>query len=361
VTSAVEQAAAMSEALREWLATEFGGTITDHSPPAMAAGGFDCAVFLLHFSGDRLPPEWTQPLVARVPPSAERFAPFERETRLQGWCADHGYPAPPPVTLLPPGVVGDLPVQVVARAPGEVMTSALTATPWRMRGLVAALARTQAALHRVPLPPWAEPDQPEWSLLERRLALVRMLAPTLASDGVPERLAAVDARAPLLRVGQPIICHGDFHPFNVLVHRRQLAVIDWTDCGIGDHHGDVARTALLFELPGIAAVQRSARAAMRPVGRALARSYLHAYHCLAPLEPSRLALWRPVHLLQLWVQALADEREVFGPSLAGTRYRRGLAAALLARLDAELDAELDAGFEAGLRPTKPPPVLEDGR
>jgi len=328
----------MSQALREWLSSEFGGPIVDRSPPTMADGGFDCAVFLLHVTGDHLPPEWAQPTVARMPPSPDRFAPLQRETRLQGWCADHGYCAPAPIALLPPGVLGECPVQVVARAPGTTMTQALSTTPWRLPRLITSLARTHAELHRLPLPPWAAAEQPEWSLLERRLAVVRRLAPNLAADGVPERLAAIDALTPRLSVTEPTICHGDFHPYNVLVHRRRLAVIDWTDSGIGDHHGDVARTALLFELPGIAATQPAARAAMRPVGRALARRYLNAYQRRMPLDRSRLALWRPVHLLQLWVQALADEREIFGPSLAGQRYRTGLAGVLKAQLDADLSA-----------------------
>jgi aminoglycoside phosphotransferase (APT) family kinase protein len=290
----------------------------------------------LHFAGQRLPPEWAQPLVARVPPSAARFAPFERETRLQGWCADHGYPAPAPITLLPPGTLGDLPVQVVRRAPGGTMTRALTAAPWRLRRLVVALARTQADLHRLPLPSWATADEPEWSLLERRLAVVRIVAAMMPSRDLADCLAAVDALRSRLTEAAPVICHGDFHPYNVLVHRGRLAVIDWTDCGLGDPHGDVARTALLFELPGLASVHAAARAVMRPLGRALAHDYLAAYQRHAPLQAERLALWRPVHLLQLWVQALADEHELFGPSVAGVRYRRGLAGLLKTRLDAAL-------------------------
>src|SRR5262249_32610054 len=43
------------------------------------------------------------------------------------------------------------------------------------------------------------------------------------------------------------LCHGDFHPANVLVGRNGPAVIDWTGATRGDPAADLARTRLLLQ------------------------------------------------------------------------------------------------------------------
>jgi aminoglycoside phosphotransferase (APT) family kinase protein len=232
--------------------------------------------------------------------------------------------------------VDEFPVQVVARAPGQTMTAVFSGRPWRLPDLVRRLADAAADLHALPVPAWARGS--DWSLAERRLALPRHLVGLLP---LPELATALDAVArllPRLEEGPAGICHGDFHPFNVLVHGRQLAVIDWTDSGIGDPHGDVARTLLLFRLVGTAAPSAAQRSVLGGIGPWLARRYLATYRRRRPLDSQRLRLWEPVHLLQLWAQALGDEREVFGPSVAGVRYRNGLASILRARLQRALAA-----------------------
>ena len=42
------------------------------------------------------------------------------------------------------------------------------------------------------------------------------------------------------------LCHGDFHPKNILMSTRGPVVVDWFDASRGDPCGDVARTSLLL-------------------------------------------------------------------------------------------------------------------
>ena len=44
------------------------------------------------------------------------------------------------------------------------------------------------------------------------------------------------------------LCHGDYHPFNILMSSRGPVVIDWVDATEGNPHADVARTLLLIQL-----------------------------------------------------------------------------------------------------------------
>ena len=47
-------------------------------------------------------------------------------------------------------------------------------------------------------------------------------------------------------VFKPMLCHGDFHPFNVIQSDEGWKVIDWPDASSGDRCADVCRTYLLF-------------------------------------------------------------------------------------------------------------------
>ncbi|MFB4158910.1 phosphotransferase family protein [Geomicrobium sp. JSM 1781026] len=45
---------------------------------------------------------------------------------------------------------------------------------------------------------------------------------------------------------EPRLCHGDFHPNNVLIHGEDVTIIDWVDASVGDRRADVARTYILI-------------------------------------------------------------------------------------------------------------------
>ena len=41
------------------------------------------------------------------------------------------------------------------------------------------------------------------------------------------------------------LCHGDFHPFNLILSNGNVKIIDWVDASSGDVRADVFRTYLL--------------------------------------------------------------------------------------------------------------------
>lgn len=47
------------------------------------------------------------------------------------------------------------------------------------------------------------------------------------------------------------VCHGDFHPDNILVSPKRETIIDWFNAYSGNPLGDVARTCLLIRSPFI--------------------------------------------------------------------------------------------------------------
>ncbi|SCA99578.1 Uncharacterized protein BWINRA5_02990 [Bacillus mycoides] len=60
---------------------------------------------------------------------------------------------------------------------------------------------------------------------------------------------------------EPRLCHGDLHPFNLIMSNGDVKIIDWVDASSGDIRADVFRTYLLYS-------QNSVE---------LAEMYLHIY------------------------------------------------------------------------------------
>jgi len=249
------------------------------------------------------------------PRRGRRFPFLERECRLQGWVAAHGYPAPPLLELLAPGELFDSPVQVMRRVAGTTMDHAITAAPWRGPRLVRQLAASEAALHRLPVPEWAQAGH-DWSLADKRLQLTRYLVAEGLRGPLEEALERTERIVPLLEVSESVICHGDFHPRNLVVDAEAVWVIDWTDAGIGDRHGDIARTDWLFRFAGVALGGWTGRL-HRALAPALSRRYLSSYRRDLPIDAARLRLWMPLQPLNAWATAVAGEQGFFGPSHPG--------------------------------------------
>ena len=309
----------VSTALRRRLAGRFPGEVIDVEAPVRVTGGFDFWIYGLHFGGAGLPAQWAAPLIARIPAAAERFALLERECRLQAWVAAHGYPAPALLELIPPGELFGSPVQVMQRVAGTRMDDAITATPSRIPRLAGQLAASQVSLHRLPVPEWAQAG-PGWSRADRRLQLARYLVAQGLRGPVAEALERAEQIVPLLEVPEPVICHGDFHPRNLLLDADTVWVIDWTDAGIGDRHGDIARTEWLFRFAAVAITGETGGGVSQALP-ALSRDYLPSYRREVPIDAARLRLWMPLQHLDAWAVAVAGQRGFFGPSHPGNDSR----------------------------------------
>ncbi|MBI1885013.1 MAG: phosphotransferase [Chloroflexi bacterium] len=88
------------------------------------------------------------------------------------------------------------------------------------------------------------------------------------------------------------LCHGDFHPGNIMMDGATPVLIDWTNVTRGDPAGDVARTRLILRLgeppPGTSPVIRG----LAPVGgKVLVSLYLRSYRRLRPLDMGLVDRW----------------------------------------------------------------------
>ncbi len=295
--------AAVADALRGWAERRFGGEVSVVGSPAAVGAGFDSYIHLVDLTGAQLPAAWCEPLVVRLLPSVDRVAQAHREAAVQGWAAAKGFPAPAVLEVLTPDELFGLPAQVMERAPGTTMLDALTARPWRALALVRQLAGIQLALHALPLDGWPSSTDP-LVLVDQRLSLSRRAAADL---GDPQLAAAVERASDLAgaaTTGPAVVCHGDFHPLNVMVEGATASVIDWTDAGLGPREADVSRTLLLFHIAAIAASSGLERRVLTVAGPRLARRYRRAYEASAGLDDGRLRTWEALHALHGWSQVL---------------------------------------------------------
>ncbi len=301
----------VSAAVRGWLAGQGYGAVTDDGPPERLTGGVDFWVYGLRYAGPGLPPRWSAPLVARVPAAAERYDMLRQESAVQSWAAARGYPAPEVLTVLAPGEALPSPVQVMARVPGVPLIAAARGRPWRIRELMVQLGVAHAELHRLGSPP---ADVHPGKVPDNWLRLARRLAESGGSGQIAASLRKIEPVQDRLEVADPVVCHGDFHPLNVLAAPGDSAlyVIDWTNAGVGDRHGDIAWTLLWFEIAAVAAPRRADRVLMRALRRRLQRAYLNGYRRVLPVDRERVRLWRPVSLLVIWSAAEAGRRGFFG-------------------------------------------------
>jgi len=185
-----------------------------------------------------------------------------------------------------PNVIGDI-VQVEGhngliyeRLDGRPLLELAPRQPWT----VFALAKRFAALHAQMHEHIFTADVPaQRSKFEYRLQHMEALHPSLR-EKLLQRLAS-------LPDGERI-CHGDFHPANVLVTPTGDSVIDWIDASRGNPLADVARTTIIL----IGAVESGQ--VRNPFERAFVRifhsSYQKEYFRLRPGGKDEYRRWLPI-------------------------------------------------------------------
>lgn len=153
----------------------------------------------------------------------------------------------------------------MSRAEGRSFGAVMKAERARIPEFIAAMVGLQRAIHGV--------EAPELPSFKARLS---------AHIERAERLAPAD-RGRLLEglAAMPKgdrLCHGDFHPFNVLGEPGNAMVIDWVDASVGTPMADLARSFVL----------------LAPHEPDLAETYVDAYLADARAERAAMEAWLPL-------------------------------------------------------------------
>jgi aminoglycoside phosphotransferase (APT) family kinase protein len=303
-------------------------------PPVALTGGFWAE--LVRFRLTDPPPGWDGGLVARLMPDPVVAA---KETAFQAGVAAQGYPTPSVLAAggPTPGVNGRAFV-VMPFAKGRPLLAdldglgAIRRLPSLTKRLPAVLAGRLDALHRLDPAPVIQRLDATGVAVPGIACLLQHLAASAATAERPDLSAAaawlIAHRPP---VGREVICHGDLHPFNVLVDGDEAIVLDWSAAVIAPPEYDVGFTSLLLTNPPLVAP-----APLRPLidtlGRALARRFVRAYEDAAgPVDEESLRWHHAVVCLRALVEVAGWERAGSASSRRGHPWmisRRALTAKL---------------------------------
>ena len=166
------------------------------------------------------------------------------------------------------------------RVDGITMLQAFMSTPWRFPLLARQLGELQAQMHTHSVPEL--PSQRE--RLERKIKRAELL---------PEDVRQAALHALELLPEDDKLCHGDFHPNNIILTSRGPVIIDWIDASQGCPIMDVARSTLLMgggPLPPGTPVSWL----VRRILNLFYQIYLKRYFQLNPGDREQLPSWVPV-------------------------------------------------------------------
>jgi len=201
----------------------------------------------------------------------------EHEARVARVIAEAGIPTPAAGEVLE--IDGRRGI-VYERVTGVSMLEDMHKRPWLLLRHARSLADLQAQFHRLIVP----------GLHAGRDALRQSInrAPYLPEIQRQQLLDVLTT----LPDGQTL-CHGDFHPGNVLISARGPVVIDWMTASLGSPWADVARTSMLLTI-GAKAAGDMVSPAIRLLSGLFHRAYLSRYKALVLDGQAELARWLPV-------------------------------------------------------------------
>ena len=176
---------------------------------------------------------------------------------------------------------------IYERVDGVTMLDALRERVWRVGTLARQFAERHVAMHTHTVP--------KLPALKDRLAR-KINDADLLDDNLRSRVLALLDTLP----DGDTVCHGDFHPGNVMLTANGAAVIDWIDAARGDSLADVARTCVLMAAKSEGTVVELLRGMFR-------RAYLRRYNALCHVDRSRLAQWQVVVAAGRLSEGIDDE------------------------------------------------------
>jgi len=170
---------------------------------------------------------------------------------------------------------------IYERIEGPSLLNELAVKPWNVVRYARTLAELHVQVHEVQAPAKLE-TQKEW-----------------ARGGIPETdKLPNEMQAQILQLldslpGGNQLCHGDFHPGNIVITEKGPVIIDWMTASMGLACGDVARTSTIMEA-GKVPEGTPMRWLLEWLRKLLLATYLKTYFQLKPDVKDSLGVWRAV-------------------------------------------------------------------
>ncbi|HEY5729007.1 MAG TPA: aminoglycoside phosphotransferase family protein [Anaerolineales bacterium] len=169
---------------------------------------------------------------------------------------------------------------IYERVDGESMLEMFQRKPWKVLGYARILARLHADMHESVF----DADVPDQrGRLQRKINRADAL-PT------PLKTALLDSLHSLPDGDR--VCHGDFHPANVLVSDGGATIIDWIDAARGNPLADVTRTSIITL--GAVAGSQIPNPFLKIFVKVFHSAYLKHYFRMRPGGEDEYRRWFPI-------------------------------------------------------------------
>src|SRR5688572_10403190 len=199
------------------------------------------------------------------------------EARTARAVYEAGIPSPAPANIIEVDGRRGL---IYERLEGISMLQDISARPWMILKHARSLAELQVKINRqsvTGLPSYKD-------RLNHDIHYAGHLGEDLRSEVLAMLVVLPDARN---------ICHGDYHPGNIIISKAGPVVIDWMTACAGSPWADVARTSLILSI-GAKAAGKQISSFLRAMVRFFHRTYLTRYYSLMPDLGNELNRWTPV-------------------------------------------------------------------
>ena len=239
---------------------------------------------------------WDEGTVLRLLRRSSDPKRVEREAAAMRAAADGGVDVPNVYgTTIVEGRAG----LIMERVDGPDLIALMGRRPWAVPRVARIVGRAQARMHDV-VAPGNLPSLRD--LVRRKIDIAADLPAELADFALKKLDVLPDGDR---------LCHGDFHPGNVLLGRDAPAVIDWTDATRGDPAADLARTRLLLRQGAVPEHMPALIRGLHAFGRgAFLRLYLRAYARERPIDDDLVDRWEVVRVADRVMEGIDAEQPV---------------------------------------------------
>lgn len=88
------------------------------------------------------------------------------------------------------------------------------------------------------------------------------------------------------------VCHGDFHPDNIIINDKKVAILDWMTGTSGNPCGDVAKTLLILKYSYLPEeMSKVTKSILQTIRNWFANFYLHTYQKLTNKSLDEIEKW----------------------------------------------------------------------
>lgn len=300
----------LAAALLEYLRGELGEpALRFAEAPTPVSGGFDTRIFAFRLAG--APPACSGPLILRLLAPHHDPVRAVRERVIQNALADLDYPAPRARWVSADASLLGGAFIVMERLRGRPLLEE------RFFNLSTVLVDVQARLHDLDAEVLLRALEREGPPLSREVitfdAYLGQMEARIADgglEGLQRAMSWLRERRPP-EPGRRAICHGDFHPQNILSEGGVVTgVLDWPNALVADPAYDVASTRIILALTPIAlsGVPAALRWVASFVRLMLVKRYLAGMRRRRPLDPAVLDYYEAASAMRGLVRTAEHRR-----------------------------------------------------